>query len=236
MPGPPLPARAALLLDLDGTLIDIAPTPDAVVVPPDLPPTLRRLRARLGDALAVVSGRPIGQVDALLGDAPYAVAGEHGAAVRHAPGAAIERAALPDLPAGWIECAERAVAARPGALVERKAHGIVLHYRRAPAEGPALERIARRMLDGHRDRFELLGGSMTWEIRPLGATKEVAVLALMARPPFARCVPVYIGDDVTDEDGIRAAHALGGEGWRVAEVFNNSGGVRAWLNEQAGAA
>jgi len=233
MTGPPLPPRAALLLDLDGTLIDIAPTPDAVVVPPALPPALRRLRARLDDALAVVSGRPIGQIDALLGDAPYAVAGEHGAAVRHAPGATVERAALPDLPAGWVESAEQAAAERPGALVERKTHGLVIHYRRAPAEGPALERIIQRMLDGHRDRFELLAGSLTWEIRPLGVTKEVAVNALMARPPFAGRVPVYIGDDVTDEDGIRAARAMGGEGWRVVEMFNNASGVRAWLHEQA---
>jgi trehalose 6-phosphate phosphatase len=233
MAGPPLPARAALLLDLDGTLIDIAPTPDAVVVPGDLPPTLRRLRARLGDALAVVSGRPIAQLDALLGDAPYAVAGEHGAAVRHAPGAAIEWAALPDLPAGWIETAERAAAGRPGVLFERKAHGIVLHYRRAPAAGPALERVVHRMLDGHRDRFELLAGSMTWEIRPRGATKETAVNALMARAPFAGRVPVYIGDDVTDEDGMRGARALGGAGWRVGDMFNTARGVRAWLAEQA---
>ncbi len=233
MAGPPLPARAALLLDLDGTLIDIAPTPDAVVVPADLPPTLRRLRARLGDALGVGRGRRIAQVEALLGEAPFAVAGEHGAAVRHAPGAKIERAVLPDLPAGWIECAERAVAARPGVLIERKAHGLVLHYRRVPAEGQALEHLVLRMLDGHRDRFELLGGSMTWEIRPLGVSKEKAVTALMARAPFAGRVPVYIGDDVTDEDGIRAALAMGGEGWRVVEMFGSPAGVRAWLGEQA---
>src|SRR5450756_2512612 len=112
MATPPLPADAALLLDLDGTLIDIAATPDAVVVPPDLRPVLLRLRARLGDALAVVSGRPIAQVDALLGDAPYAVAGEHGGAIRHAPGAPVERAVLADLPAGWLERAERIAASR----------------------------------------------------------------------------------------------------------------------------
>jgi trehalose 6-phosphate phosphatase len=228
-----LPARAALLLDLDGTLIDIAPTPDAVVVPPDLPATLRRVRARLDEALAVVSGRPIADVEALLGDAPYAVAGEHGAAIRHAPGATVERAVLPELPKDWLRQAEQIAAARPGVLVEQKPHGIVLHYRRVPSEGPALEQAMRSMLDKHHDRFELMTGSMTWELRPLGVSKATAVTGLMERAPFAGRVPVYIGDDVTDEDGIGAARAMGGMGWRVAEIFGDPAGVRAWLEEAA---
>ena len=232
MIGPPLPARAALLLDLDGTLIDIAPTPDAVVVPPDLPATLHRMRARLDDALAGVSGRPIAEVEALLGDAPYAVAGEHGAAIRHAPGAPIERAVLPELPMDWLEQAERIAAARPGVLLEQKAHGIVLHYRRVPSQGSALEQAMRRMLDEHHDRFELMPGSMTWELRPRGVSKATAVTGLMERAPFAGRVPVYIGDDVTDEDGIYAARAMGGMGWRVVEIFRDPAGVRAWLEEE----
>src|SRR5580658_8113203 len=86
-PRPPLPpiAQAALLLDLDGTLLDIAPTPEAVVVPPGLIACLRSLRAVLGGALAVISGRPVEQIDALLPDAVHAIAGEHGGAIRHAP-------------------------------------------------------------------------------------------------------------------------------------------------------
>ena len=114
MTAPELPDCAALLLDVDGTLLDIAPTPDAVVVPPDLLTALRALRGVLGDAVAVVSGRPVEQIEALLEDAPYAVAGEHGGAIRYAPGAAVERADLPALPVGWLEQAERAAAAHPG--------------------------------------------------------------------------------------------------------------------------
>ena len=233
MAGPPLPADAALLLDLDGTLIDIAATPDAVVVPPDLPPLLRRVRARLGDALAVVSGRPIAAVDALLGDAPYAVAGEHGAAIRHAPSEAVERAALPDLPAGWLARAEAAAAGRRGVLVERKPHGFALHYRLAPQEGPALRDAMLEMLSGYEDRFFVAAGSMTWEMRPLGADKATAVTRLMARAPFAGRVPVFIGDDATDEDGMRAVRAMGGVGMRVAEVFGDPRGVLAWLADAA---
>src|SRR5580704_4628026 len=87
---PPI-ARAALLLDLDGTLLDIAPTPDAVVVPPDLIASLRALRTRFNGALAVISGRPVEQVEALLPDTAQAVVGEHGGAIRHRPGEALER-------------------------------------------------------------------------------------------------------------------------------------------------
>jgi trehalose 6-phosphate phosphatase len=229
-----LPSHAALLLDLDGTLLDIAPTPDAVVVPPGLRPALLRLRARLGDALAVVTGRPISEIDALLGDAPYAVAGEHGGAIRHAPGAPVERAAVADLPAGWLERAERIAAGRAGVLLERKPRGFALHFRLAPDQGPALRRAMEEMLAGHQDRFAVLEGSMTWEMRPLGADKASAVAALMARPPFAGRMPVYVGDDVTDEDGMRAARAMGGLGLRVAEAFGDAAGVRAWLAALAG--
>jgi trehalose 6-phosphate phosphatase len=236
-PGLPviLPAHAALLLDLDGTLIEFAPTPDAVVVPPTLRPTLLRLRARLADALAIVTGRPIADIDRLLGDAPYAVAGEHGGAIRHAPGAAVERPAVADLPAGWLDAAARAIAGRPGVLLERKARGFALHFRQAPEQGPALRQAMQNILAGHEDRFAVLDGRLTWEMRPLGADKGTAVTALMARPPFAGRVPVYIGDDVTDEDGMRAARALGGAGLRVADAFGDPAGVRAWLADQAGA-
>ncbi|MCW3474432.1 trehalose-phosphatase [Limobrevibacterium gyesilva] len=231
---PPLPPQAALLLDLDGTLLDIAPTPDSVVVPPGLLLTLRRLRTRFADALAVVTGRPIEQIDALLGDIPYAVAGEHGGVIRHAPDAPLERAPLADLPAHWLAQAEHVVAGIPGALLERKARSFVLHYRLAPDAGPALRAAMLDMLDGHEDRFSVMDGSMALEMKPLGADKATAVTALMSRPPFSGRMPVYVGDDVTDEDGIRAARALGGFGWRVKDCFTDPAGVRAWLAREAG--
>ena len=111
---PPLPDRPALLLDLDGTLLDIAPTPDAVVVPAGLRADLARLRAVLDDALAIVTGRAVEQVEALLPGVAYAVAGEHGGAIRFAPGAALTRADLPPLPPAWLEAAQRLVAMHPG--------------------------------------------------------------------------------------------------------------------------
>lgn len=230
MTPPGLPPRAALFLDLDGTLIDLAATPDAVVVPPELPPLLHRLRRGLGDALAIVSGRPIAQVDALLGDAPYAVAGEHGAAIRPSPGVAPRRASLPDLPPAALAAAEAAIAAHPGALLERKAHGLVLHYRRCPDAAENLRAAASALVPAG---FTLLAASMAWEIRPAGIDKGSAVAALLAAPPFRGRVPVFIGDDLTDRDGIRAAEARGGIGWLVADAFGGPAAVRAWLSKQA---
>lgn len=229
MPTVSLPPRAALLLDLDGTLLDFAPTPDAVIVPDGLIADLRAIRARLGDALAIVTGRPIAQVDALLGDAPYAVAGEHGTALRFAPGVPIQKIPLPALPGGWADRAIAAAAHHAGALYEPKAHGFVLHFRQVPDAGPALQAAALDILDQHKD-FMLMPASMAWEAKPIAVDKGAAVRALMAAPPFAGRTPIYVGDDVTDLDGIAAAVALGGMGWQVAPVFGSPAGVRAWLH------
>ena len=227
---PPLPElqRTALLLDLDGTLIDIAPAPDLVVVPPGLIDTLRTVRERLGGALAVITGRPIETIDRLLHDAPYAVAGEHGGAVRHAPGEAVERPPQATLPGALVDAAAELARAHPGALLEVKAGSFTLHYRAVPDAGPGL-RAGLEALLRDATAFELLSGKMMWEVRPRGIDKGKAVRTLMARAPFAARVPVFIGDDVTDEAAIEAAAAMGGVGLRVADAFGEPADVRAWL-------
>jgi trehalose 6-phosphate phosphatase len=228
---PPI-ARTALLLDLDGTLLDIAPTPDAVVVPAGLIASLRTLRGHLDNALAVISGRPVDQVEALLPDTVHAIAGEHGGAIRHAPGEPLQRTDLPTPPEAWFAAGARIAAAHPGAALERKANGFVLHYRAAPALGPVLGEAMAALAEGS-DRFVVLPARKAWELRPRGADKGIAVEALMRRAPFAGRVPVFIGDDVTDEDGIAAARRLGGVGLRVADAFGTPTGVRAWLQSAA---
>ncbi len=233
MTAPPLPRNSALLLDLDGTLLDIAPRPDLVVVPPGLIGSLAGLRRRLDDAVAIVTGRPLEQVDALLGHAAFAVAGEHGAALRHAPEEAVVRPALASAPAAWLDAAARVAAAHPGVLLERKTHGFVLHYRLAPEAGPALRTALEALLAPSGPAFALLPARMAWEVRPRGADKGSAVRALMARAPFAGRAPVFVGDDITDEDGIAAAVALGGIGLRVPEAFGDAAGVRRWLAAKA---
>jgi trehalose 6-phosphate phosphatase len=229
---PLLPDNAALLLDLDGTLLDIAPTPDAVVVPPTLAPTLRALRARLGGALAIVTGRPVEAVEALLPDVATAIAGEHGGAILFGPGAKLFRVDLPELPETWVVAAEQATKENPGTLFERKARGFALHFRQAPGAGAALERAARTIV-GASETHRVLAGHMVWEVRPRGADKGTAVAALMSRTPFAGRVPVYLGDDVTDEDAIAATRRLGGLGLRVPGTFGDAAGVRAWLERLA---
>jgi trehalose 6-phosphate phosphatase len=224
--------RAALMLDMDGTLIDLAPTPDAVVVAPGLPEALAALRDALGGALAIVTGRPVETVDRLFGDTPGAVAGEHGGAFRYALGEPIERLDLPSPPASWLEAAQTLVQSFPGALLERKARGFALHYRQAP-EAREVFRTALAALLETTPGFELHPAHMLWEVRPLGADKGEAVAALMRRAPFAGRVPVFIGDDVTDEDGMREARRMGGAGYRVDAVFHDPAGVRTWLRRSA---
>ncbi len=226
-----LACDTALLLDLDGTLIDIAPTPDSVVVPADLPGGLLRLRERLGGALAIVTGRPIETVDALLPGVPYAVAGEHGGAIRHAPGEAVERAALALVPEAWLDQAQDWVAAYPGALLERKARGFVLHFRQAPEAGPVFRARLEALMQSW-PQHVVMPALMAWEIKPAGIDKGSAVEALMRRAPFAGRVPVFVGDDVTDEDGMAVARAMGGLGLRVQDHFTDAAGVRAWLFRQ----
>lgn len=228
---PPLD-RTALLIDLDGTLLDLAPTPDAVVVPPGLPQVLHALRHRLNDALAIVTGRPVETVEALLNDAVFAVAGEHGGAIRREPGQIPERPPLPLPPPAWLDAAERLSGAWPGTLLERKARGFALHYRGAPDAGLPLYQALNALM-GDSTLFELLPAHMLWEVRPRGADKGKAVADLMQHLPFHGRLPVFIGDDVTDEDGIAMAVAMGGAGLRVQDTFGDPANVRTWLRQIA---
>jgi trehalose 6-phosphate phosphatase len=228
----PLPEQAAFLLDVDGTLLDFAPRPMEVMIPPGLLEVLVRLKQRVGGALGMVSGRPVEQVVRLFGDVPQAIAGEHGGAIRYAPGAAVERVRASDVPAGWLVKAERLALQHPGALLEQKAHGFVLHYRNAPDAGPALQAGLEGVVGGS-DAFQLVSARMAWEVRPRGADKGSAARALMTRAPFVGRKPVFVGDDVTDEDGVRAARAMGGVGLMVADAFGDPAGVRAWLGRLA---
>lgn len=230
--GLPLFRNAALLLDLDGTLLDLAPTPDSVVVPPELIGALVTVRDQLDGALAVITGRTIETIDALLGLAPHAVAGEHGGALRPAPGAAIERVALQPPPPDWLDRGAMLEAAHPGSKFEQKPAGFGLHFRLAPEAGPAIHAALSALVAESRD-FWLMPGHMMWEVRPRGVDKGDAVARLMRDAPFLGRVPVFIGDDVTDQDGMRVARAMGGAGLWVPDVFGDAAGVRRWLYQTA---
>lgn len=236
LPPPPLSpdlgpiADAALFLDFDGTLVEIAPRPDAVQVQPGLPRLLQRLATKLNGALAIVSGRPLRDLDHFL-PVPIAKVGDHGATLRPVPDAPLESPDLPHAPAQWRERAAGLVERFPGTLIEDKEHGFVIHYRLAPAAGPAAKALLDELLAGAPggDGFTVLEARMAWELRPGGASKGTAVRSLMERAPFAGRRPVFIGDDVTDEAGMAAAREHGGIGLRLQDAFGEPESLREWL-------
>ncbi len=233
---PPLlapPARVALLLDFDGTLVDIAPAPELVIVPDTLRTSLRALRERLGGALAIVTGRALDQVDHFLPGIVGTVAAEHGAVLRRRAGEAPETVSLTPVPDAWRTEAARVAAATDGVRLETKGTGFVLHFRGAPDAGPGLRDVLDRMIAGREDRFHVLAAKMAWELRASGADKGSAVAAIMAEPPFRGRRPIFVGDDVTDEHGIAAARHLGGAGYLVPDAFGEPADVREWLRHLA---
>lgn len=213
---PDLPANAALFLDFDGCLVEIAPRPDAVVIPPGLPERLARLHGRLGGAVALVSGRDIVDLRGFLPDFPGAFAGSHGAELS-LDGQLIQKTHGVDLDVDSLHrAAAAAVADSPAILVERKPHGVALHYRADPSLRPVVEEVMAQLADAHPDMV-LQPAKMAVELRPSGTGKDGALDRLMAIPPFAGRVPVYAGDDLTDEVAMAHAQAHGGFGIKIGE-------------------
>jgi trehalose 6-phosphate phosphatase len=222
------PRHAALFLDFDGTLVDIAPTPDTVQVPQGLPDLLARLAARLDGALAIVSGRTLAELDHFL-PGPLAKAGEHGAALRLRPDAPVIATLLPAPPASWAARAAELAECFPGVLVEPKAHGLAIHYRLAPEAERDAGRLAHALVEERPDTYLVMPAHMAFEIKPRAVSKGTVVASLLGRAPFAGRVPVFVGDDVTDEAGMAAARAAGGFGLRMQDTFRTPEAFRAWL-------
>ncbi len=207
-------SSSALFLDFDGTLVDIAPQPEAVVVPGGLVDTLSTMYRFLGGAVAVISGRPIEQIDAFLAPLRLPAAGVHGAERSGADGR-LQLLAAPPLEA--VEQAAQALAQQhPLLRVETKRGSLALHYRQAPE----LEALCVAALQDAVDRspgLTLLRGKMVVEAKPGGASKGRAIEDFLREPPFAGRTPVFIGDDITDEVGFSTVQRLGGLGIKVGE-------------------
>ena len=215
-PLPDLPANAALFLDFDGCLVDIAPRPDAVVIPAGLPERLARLHDRLGGAVALVSGRDIADLRSWLPDFPGAMAGSHGAELS-LDGRSIEKTHGVDLDVAALhQTAADAVAGSPAILVERKPHGVALHYRADPSLRTVVEEVMTQLADAH-PAMMLQPAKMAVELRPRGTGKDGALDRLMAVAPFAGRMPIYAGDDLTDEIAMAHAQAHGGFGIKIGE-------------------
>jgi len=225
----------SLFLDLDGTLFELVDCPSDVVADAEMRALLTRLSDRLDGRLAIVSGRSLAQMDIMLGPVAQrlALSGSHGS--EHRLEGVVMR---PERPAALDEIAEAFhdfARGREGVLVEEKSLGVALHYRMALDVETAAGVLADELAQTH--QLKVQNGKMMVELRLPGADKGSAVHWLMARPPMAGTRPVFVGDDLTDEPGFVAAHALGGDGVLVGErqptqagfALSHPAAVRAWL-------
>ena len=208
-PARPEDAAWALFLDFDGTLIDLATTPDTVVVPPKLRAILSACTAALDGAVAVVTGRPIATLDALLDPLRLPAAGLHGLELRM-PDGTVEHVACRDPGLGDFRLCFLTLAREDERLVvEDKGASLALHFRRAPER----ERELRALVIGAASRHNgchVLHGKMVVEVKPACVDKGDAIARYLRAPPFAGRRPVFAGDDVTDEDGFAAVNRLDG--------------------------
>lgn len=235
--GLPSPSRDwALFLDFDGTLTELAPTPDAVTIDPALRSVLAALEEGLGGALAIVSGRPLSEIDALLGIG-LPGAGVHGLELRETRGGAVQ----PPRDMAAIRVIERALApmveADPRLILERKPGAIAFHYRRAPEREDECRAAMARALDGLTG-MALIDGKMVLEVKPDHMNKGVAIARLLDVEPFAGRIPVFAGDDRTDEDGFEVVNArkgvtikIGPGDTRASHRLSSVDALLAWLKE-----
>ncbi|MGO4326370.1 trehalose-phosphatase [Cupriavidus sp. 2TAF22] len=237
---PPLPlieANTALFLDFDGTLADLAPRPDLVQVEPELVGTLRALHRHLDGALALVSGRPIAELDDFLKPLRLPAAGVHGAELRDAGGHRL-REPDPGVPL-LLPPLQALVSAHPGLQLERKSVAVAVHYRAVPELEGLVRNFAATLAAGV-PGVELLHGKMVVEFKPAGVDKGGAIDTFMRGPPFARRTPLFAGDDITDEAGFAVVRRLGGVGVLVGQrpsaatvSVTGPAALRCWLHRSA---
>lgn len=205
----------AIFTDFDGTLVEIAETPDAVEISPGLPDQLERAARDFDHAFAVITGREIADIDRFLSPLHLPVAGAHGAQRRRADGTVLEMDT--DITAA-AEAIAQAVAplamAHPDLIIEAKDGAVALHYRQAPHLENECLLIMQEAIADHPD-FTLVPGKMVIEARPASFDKGSALRAFMQEEPFIGRVPIFIGDDTTDEDAFRVAQELGGIGIKL---------------------
>jgi len=229
--------QSAILLDIDGTLLDLAPTPREVWVPPGLSKTLGRLLMRTSGALALVSGRSLNDIDLIFAPEQFPAVGGHGAEMRIS---ADSEAVATHAPPMDKELKRRLAAIAklsPGILLEDKGYSLALHYRLAPhAEKAIYAAVSLIRADLPNAPIEVLPGKCVCEIKHSGFNKATGVLELMTHEPFKGRRPIFIGDDVTDEAVFGIMPDLGGLAFSVgrrakgvADHFDEPRDVREWL-------
>lgn len=239
-PPPPAHPAWAYFLDLDGTLIDIAPTPAGIVVDRGILDLLAALRQACGGALALISGRSLADLDRHLDGLALPAAGLHGLERRGLDGVVRRAAAQPPAWATLRDCLRRLVAAHPGLLLEDKGLAFALHYRQAPNLAGYVHRWVGALLAAHGQGMQMQRGKRVVEIRPSGADKGSAIAEFLARPPFHGRRPVCVGDDLTDEFGFALVNRLHGVSVKVGRGptcaryrLPDVAAVRDWLVKAA---
>ncbi len=201
--------HAALFLDFDGTLVEIAEEPDAVRLDPVTRETLARLSVGLGGALAIVSGREIAAIDRLLAPLRLPVAGAHGLVRRDSRGCLHEEPSGSNVPLEIRRHLELQAASVPGVLVEHKSTGVALHYRQRPDASAVCHAAVAEAIAPY-PAFEIKHGKMVLEVKARGCDKGTAIAAFMQEAPFEGRRAIVAGDDVTDEDAFAIVNRLGG--------------------------
>lgn len=239
--GPFIPENnIALFLDVDGTLLEIAATPDAVKIPAALRNTLRLASARENGAVALISGRSISDLDRMFAPWHCPAAGLNGSERRSAQGSCTR----PAIDTGLLQPARDILAMlqarHKGLLLEDKGTALAMHYRLALRCESLVREAMTHLAAPLRDRFVLRSGKYVVELAPAGYSKRTAIEAFMSESPFAGRTPVFLGDDATDEDGFKAVNALGGYSIYVGKkgtsaaryAFGSVSAVVAWLRER----
>ncbi len=229
--------KSAILLDIDGTLLDLAPTPREVWVPPGLANTLELLYRRTGGAMALVSGRSLNDIDLIFAPEQFPAVGGHGAEMRVSIGSESVARTAPPLDTELKLRLAAIAKLSPGILLEDKGYSLALHYRLAPhAEKAIYEAVSLIRADLPNAPIEVLPGKCVCEIKHSGFTKATGVLELMNHEPFRGRHPLFIGDDVTDEsvfaimpDLRGLAFSVGRRAQGVNGHFDEPSDVREWL-------
>lgn len=234
---PPAPrAEWAFFLDVDGTLIDIADTPDAARVDVALLELIARLHRVSGGAVALVSGRALSDLAARIGGLRIPLAGQHGLERRDAAGRLWIHAAPPEPKLAIKKALEPILVRHPSLLLEDKGLTLALHYRRAPSLAAYAHRLMGRFVREVNEGLELQRGKRVIEVKPAGIDKGTAVAEFLSEPPFLMRRPVFIGDDINDEHGFAEVNRLDGISIRVGRGntcaryrLSDVTAVRRWL-------
>ena len=234
----PAAGAVALFLDVDGTLLDLAQRPDAVVTPPGLVHSLSAADRKLGGALALVSGRPLAQLDRIFAPLTLRASGVHGSQLRLEPGGPVSRLAeATEMPEELWNDVLQVTREFPGTLVENKGFSYTVHFRLAPwSEEPLRAAIEAMVASQPPGSLEIMNAHFAFELKRPGSDKGLAIRSFLSTPTFSGRTPVFLGDDTTDQNGFAFVSSVGGFGYAVGAllpgamgVFDKPSDVRDWL-------